>query len=139
MVAGWLQPINAILRPHAPDRKNGEVKTTLRLVWEIAHKALGYVTAFCAIVNIFFGFKLGETFNVFNQEGTGADSWRSGYIAVLAVIVAFAVLGFIFTLLKGRKSAPPAKQVDSPPLGSDQELQNPLQQQQQANAGVAHV
>lgn len=53
MVIGLIQPLNAIFRPHAP--KKGEEKTTLRLLWEICHKGLGWVGIFLSIVTISIG------------------------------------------------------------------------------------
>jgi hypothetical protein len=53
MCLGLFQPINAVLRPHAP--KDGEVATTGRKLWEIAHKSLGYVALILAVVTISYG------------------------------------------------------------------------------------
>ena len=183
MVLGWLQPLNALLRPHAPNRKEGEAKSTLRLAWEVAHKSLGYVTTLCAIINIFFGFQVGALFQVRTQErasdysscnalarrassaltplswsrtgcicggalgssallqvfdaaGDNVGAWRGAYIGVLVAIVAFALFGFVCTLFKAKKSPPAGKHVDSPAIGSDEELQGPLRRK---SADAAHV
>lgn len=53
MILGILQPFNALIRPHAP--KEGEEKTTLRFIWEIFHKRLGWLTLLLAIVTIGIG------------------------------------------------------------------------------------
>lgn len=53
MVIGLIQPVNAIFRPHTP--KEGEEKTTLRRLWEICHKGLGWVGIILAIVTIGIG------------------------------------------------------------------------------------
>lgn len=53
MAAGIFQPINAVIRPHAPDKN--EKRTTLRLMWEILHKSLGWVTILLAFATIGLG------------------------------------------------------------------------------------
>eukprot|EP00339_Tiarina_fusa_P018010 CAMPEP_0117050724 /NCGR_PEP_ID=MMETSP0472-20121206/35021_1 /TAXON_ID=693140 ORGANISM="Tiarina fusus, Strain LIS" /NCGR_SAMPLE_ID=MMETSP0472 /ASSEMBLY_ACC=CAM_ASM_000603 /LENGTH=390 /DNA_ID=CAMNT_0004764613 /DNA_START=101 /DNA_END=1273 /DNA_ORIENTATION=+ len=53
MVAGLLQPLNAFLRPHPPS--GGEEKSTLRLLWEIVHKSLGWGAILLAVATISLG------------------------------------------------------------------------------------
>jgi hypothetical protein len=53
MTLGCLQPLNAILRPHPT--KEGEEKTTARLVWELLHKSTGYIAVLLAVVTIGYG------------------------------------------------------------------------------------
>jgi len=53
MVVGLLQPLNAIVRPHAP--KEGEDKPSERLLWEIVHKGLGYSAVVLAVFTILLG------------------------------------------------------------------------------------
>ena len=53
MTLGLLQPINAFLRPHAPEA--GEEKPLLRLLWEILHKSFGWIAILLAIVTISLG------------------------------------------------------------------------------------
>lgn len=53
MVLGLLQPLNAFFRPHPADE--GERKPVKRLLWEILHKASGYVAIVLAAVTIFYG------------------------------------------------------------------------------------
>jgi cytochrome b561 len=87
MIFGWFQPLNALIRPHPP--KEGEEKPALRLGWEILHKVLGYLTLILAVITIFLGLKIGETFPPFSDE----DHWRSTYIGLLAaVLVVWALL-----------------------------------------------
>ena len=41
-IIGLLQPLNAYFRPHVPDATKGEKISTARIVWESAHKGLGW-------------------------------------------------------------------------------------------------
>lgn len=53
MSIGLQQPINAFVRPHAaPD---GQPKPTSRLVWELAHRGLGWTAVFLAVATISLG------------------------------------------------------------------------------------
>jgi hypothetical protein len=54
MVVGFQQPLLAMLRPHPP--KDGERKESGRLMWEVAHKSLGYGALLLAICQIYGGF-----------------------------------------------------------------------------------
>ena len=53
MLLGILQPINAFLRPHNPEE--GETKSSLRLAWEILHKASGYIAVILGAFTIVLG------------------------------------------------------------------------------------
>jgi len=53
MVLGLLQPLNALIRPHAP--LEGETRTTTRFIWEIIHKGFGYSTLLLAVATIILG------------------------------------------------------------------------------------
>jgi len=53
MILGILQPLNALIRPHAPEK--GEDTQLKRRVWEIVHKASGYIAVLLAAVTICFG------------------------------------------------------------------------------------
>ena len=54
MALGWLQPLNAYLRPHLPSSPD-QPKTTKRIVWEHYHRGAGWFCFFCALVVIFLG------------------------------------------------------------------------------------
>jgi len=54
MALGWLQPLNAYLRPHLPSSPD-EAKTTKRIVWEHYHRGAGWFCFFCALFVIFLG------------------------------------------------------------------------------------
>ena len=45
--AGVLQPVNALLRPHAPATK--AERTATRLAWEVYHKGSGYLAVVLAL------------------------------------------------------------------------------------------
>jgi len=54
MALGWLQPLNAYLRPHlssSPDQP----KTTKRIIWEHYHRGAGWFCFFLALLTIFLG------------------------------------------------------------------------------------
>jgi len=53
MTLGLLQPLNAILRPHAA--KDGEERTPQRKAWELLHKGLGYLALLLAFATIGIG------------------------------------------------------------------------------------
>ena len=53
----YLQPLNAIFRPHAPARP-GEKRTRTRRVWELLHKNLGRLTALLAFATAGVGLYL---------------------------------------------------------------------------------
>ncbi|KNC74683.1 hypothetical protein SARC_12776 [Sphaeroforma arctica JP610] len=56
MIVAWLQPLNAFIRPHVPEA--GESKPLLRIVWECAHKGLGYLVLILAVLNCYLGLDL---------------------------------------------------------------------------------
>lgn len=82
MAAGLFQPLNALIRPHAPEP--GKPRELLRVVWESCHKGFGYTTAVLAIANIYIGMdelrKLAEH-----------SYW---YIAVYSVYVGLLVISW---------------------------------------------
>lgn len=61
MSIGLFQPFNALLRPHAPEEGSDQKKTTLRLVWEVVHKGLGWGVLVLAAVTIGIGTTLLST------------------------------------------------------------------------------
>ena len=54
MILGILQPLNALIRPHAPESED-EAKSTSRVVWEIWHKASGWIAVLLAVPTIVLG------------------------------------------------------------------------------------
>jgi uncharacterized membrane protein len=53
MVLGLLQPLNAIIRPHAPN--GDEAKPPSRFFWELVHKGGGYLAVVLAVATIILG------------------------------------------------------------------------------------
>ncbi len=53
MILGILQPLNALIRPHAPE--NGEEITTKRFLWELWHKTSGWTAVLLAVPTIVLG------------------------------------------------------------------------------------
>ena len=88
MCIGFVQPLNAIVRPHPP--KDGEAKGKFRLLWEIVHKFLGYSAIILALVTIGLG--------VFLEDAAEYETeFLAGYIAALAIL---AVITFMMILDK---------------------------------------
>lgn len=54
MILGLLQPLNALIRPHGPKTPE-EAKTTKRFLWEIWHKASGWIAVLLAVPTIILG------------------------------------------------------------------------------------
>jgi hypothetical protein len=83
MCLGLLQPFNALVRPKLP--KEDEDKSTMRVLWEVIHKGLGYVAIILAFVTVGLGTKL-----VGNYE----SQFQAGYIAALVMLafIAFVMI-----------------------------------------------
>lgn len=100
MILGWLQPFNALIRPHPP--KDDERKSALRWGWEILHKGIGYLTLGLAVVTIFWGLELAETFGGLAEDHT---TYRNAYIGILVVLgVLWASLSVFHFINQRRKS-----------------------------------
>jgi len=54
LILMWLQPINAMLRPHLPEG-DVKVKSTKRKAWELLHKNIGRSVYVLALANIVLG------------------------------------------------------------------------------------
>jgi len=54
MILGLLQPLNALLRPHAPESPE-DAKSKKRVLWEIWHKASGWLAVLLAVPTIVLG------------------------------------------------------------------------------------
>lgn len=120
MILGWLQPFNALIRPHPP--KDDERKSALRWAWEILHKGVGYATILMAIVVIFWGLELAETGGGLREDH---DTYRSSYIGVLIAlgVLWIGLLAFHFVNARRIKKSKPAKPSSD---GSDG-VQKPLE------------
>ena len=60
MAVGLFQPLNAFLRPHAPEA--GAPKGAIRAGWEILHKGIGYIITVTALYNVFLGMEENRKF-----------------------------------------------------------------------------
>jgi len=54
MLLGLLQPLNALIRPHAP-KDESEEKSTKRVLWEVWHKSSGWMAVGLAVPTIVLG------------------------------------------------------------------------------------
>jgi hypothetical protein len=56
VIAGFLQPISAVLRPHVPKQGWPDERPSLfRIIFEVYHKGIGWTALICGMVNIFLG------------------------------------------------------------------------------------
>lgn len=74
MACGFLQILAGVLRPHLPEDEK-EAKSTIRFVWEIGHKALGYSTIVIAYATLWFGAEV---------AGIQQDTFRGVFYSTLA-------------------------------------------------------
>eukprot|EP00892_Ulva_mutabilis_P010891 jgi/Ulvmu1/8174/UM040_0071.1 len=98
MILGWLQPLNALIRPHPP--KDDERKSALRWGWEILHKGVGYLTLILAIVTIFWGLELAETFGGLKEDH---DTYRRTYIGILIALGVLWASLLVFHFINKRR------------------------------------
>ena len=106
MILGWAQPLNALIRPHAPDLSKGEERTWTRFGWQVFHRGIGYITLGLAIYEVFLGLDRALLFNV-----VSSDRWENAYIGVLIFMGILAVLLYAvnFWNSKRKDSAASAK------------------------------
>jgi cytochrome c biogenesis protein CcdA len=109
MIAGWLQPFIALIRPHPPNLTRGETKTKKRLLWEIVHRSVGCFALGLAIMNIFFGFAVAKAYGV-----TESNKWRTAFIIVTFGILALGIVGNVLTRLGVLKPRGPKKLLEQP-------------------------
>ena len=93
VTVGTMQPLNALIRPHAP--ASGEPKPTIRALWEVLHKGLGWLCTLAGIVNVILGLLLAIS--------NGVDS---AFVCIIASAVGLgtgsALLMFIESLASSR-------------------------------------
>lgn len=98
MVLGWLQPINALVRPHPPE--SGEKPTVLRRVWEFVHHVVGWVCVGLAVSTIVQGLSHAKTY-----EGL-SDNYlklRNGYIVVGVLLAVLLAVMLTLHIVRTRK------------------------------------
>ena len=81
MILGLLQPINALIRPHPPEK--GETRALKRLIWEIVHKCSGYIAIILAAVTIVFGTNI-----IFDHGAKFRAAWgvAVGWVVLFSII-----------------------------------------------------
>lgn len=85
MILGWLQPLNAALRPHPPEQ--GETKSLRRLFWEFCHKYSGRAASIASFAVIFMGIWLIHSIQIIS------DMARMAWFGVqLALMMLFGVI-----------------------------------------------
>ena len=81
-----LQPLNGVLRPHAPDK--GEPPSQARRAWEVLHRGCGWGMLVASAVQVALG--LGLVYDDATRGALGA-----GYAACLAVALLVAGVGVV--------------------------------------------
>jgi Eukaryotic cytochrome b561 len=107
-IIALVQALLGIFRPHVPEE--GKAKSTVRFVWEILHRCLGFICLGLAIYQVQSGIKL--YLNIFSSS---ADYLLIIFWTVVGAIIGAMVLGFV--AIKGmnigaEKSSASPKQVD---------------------------
>jgi hypothetical protein len=87
MIGGLLQPLNAIFRPPPPEPE--DTKMTTRLIWEIVHKGLGWVTILLALATIALGTTILPTVD---QQRTFQIAFGAGCGGLLFLLIAALLL-----------------------------------------------
>ena len=89
MAIGWLQPLNAFLRPHPLDERTG-AKSGARKTWEFVHKGAGRLAIACAPLVI--------------VSGLYAIEASIGFVLFYAIIAFTILLLFITAALRGKST-----------------------------------
>jgi len=84
MILGILQPLNALIRPHAPE--GDEEKTTTRFLWEIWHKSSGWIAVLLAVPTIVLGTL---SLPLLNDQAKFQVGYAASCIGGLLVLVAY--------------------------------------------------
>mmetsp|Transcript_21030 Transcript_21030/g.44116 ORF Transcript_21030/g.44116 Transcript_21030/m.44116 type:complete len:437 (+) Transcript_21030:271-1581(+) len=85
MILGLLQPLNALIRPHAPENES-EAKSTARFAWEIWHKSSGWIAVLLAIPTIVLGTL---SLPVLSDQTNFQIGYGAGCIGGLLLLVAY--------------------------------------------------
>eukprot|EP00892_Ulva_mutabilis_P009568 jgi/Ulvmu1/6984/UM033_0042.1 len=98
MVLGWLQPLNALIRPHPP--QEGEKRSFLRIAWQFAHRIIAWAAIGLSISTIFRGIKHAETYEGLTENH---DAYKRGYIAALVIMLLLYIGGTAFNIVRSRR------------------------------------
>eukprot|EP00592_Proboscia_alata_P000453 CAMPEP_0194370940 /NCGR_PEP_ID=MMETSP0174-20130528/19281_1 /TAXON_ID=216777 /ORGANISM="Proboscia alata, Strain PI-D3" /LENGTH=373 /DNA_ID=CAMNT_0039148687 /DNA_START=186 /DNA_END=1307 /DNA_ORIENTATION=+ len=110
MCIGLIQPLNAIVRPHGPEE--GKPKSTLRFVWEITHKGLGWLGIGLGICTVGIGTTL-------LQDKVHRKVFQIVYGACVGSFLCFLVI-FLSVESRGLTNSPRQKSMTVPsPLAGD--------------------
>lgn len=115
MCIGLLQPLNALLRPHAPE--DGEAKAKSRCLWEVIHKGMGFIGTILALVTIGLGTRIISSYE---------NQFLAGFIASLVVL---AVISFIMIVdnIRYNKKKNETKQANTNEQSATQHESEPLE------------
>ena len=94
-IAGFLQPISAVLRPHPPKEGWPNGKPAGRTAFEVYHKGVGWTATICGIINVFLGAALARDLSFQN-----AVSVFPIVIGVIGLALFASVLGWSFAAEK---------------------------------------
>ena len=86
-IGGALQPLNAIVRPHAPE--NGMKPTAARVLWVYVHKGVGYGCILLGVVNLALGVSVAADKNFESQFVKATAAILGLSTATLVFIAAF--------------------------------------------------
>jgi len=91
-IAGFLQPVSAVMRPHPP--KDGWVngKSAGRIAFEVYHKGVGWSATVCGMVNVFLGATLALNINLQDAAAYLPMAIGGVGIALVAVVVIMSLV-----------------------------------------------
>jgi hypothetical protein len=103
MVLGFLQPINALVRPPRgePDVK----KTVLRSVWEQSHHWTGRAALVMAALTVWTGIDAGVQYGVY----TSTRKWKAAFVILMVGLAVLWALLFAVHWFLWRRRAVPAQ------------------------------
>jgi len=105
MILGILQPINGLLRPHAP--KGYDEKTSTRRNWEMLHKCSGWLALILAVPTMGIGTQLLRDRTDADFPGA-ATAITAIFITVVAMAALVAVRGYCCAAQVPKRQPAPA-------------------------------
>lgn len=98
MVLGWVQPLNALVRPHPPEA--GERPSALRCAWQFLHRGIGWAALSLAVTTIIRGIQHAETFTGLAEN---YDAYRNGYIVAGVTLLVLFIGLFVMHIVRSRR------------------------------------